>query len=386
VSKRHASIVTRSNSYNIVFVSSHLGHVRGGAELNDLKLGEEFRELGHQVRYVTQQDPNRSPREVEVDCHIVNTLYLYGRSYDLFEPAGKILRHLNEELFRWEVSRSAQAQLSEADLILTTGRPVLIKLKSMTDALVVHAVRGSVNKLYHRYLKQADGLIFWGGSESEYTDGRVLSCPRLTIDPAVNGSVFHPKCIDTNTKKVWQGDEDLLVAFVGRLEPVKSVRNLIDAVEEANCDIRLLVVGDGSQKRALEECADRVAPGSVSFPGYCDQETVAEILNTSDVFALASENENHPIALKEALACGTYCIAPNVGRVKSILPSDTGMVVSDNSVKTLSRAFDEVAEDNISADGRFDRAQPQNTWRNNAREIVDFYEQLLRDDAGEEPT
>lgn len=373
-----------SKSYSIVFVSSHLGHVRGGAEINDLKLGRELTELGHDVQYITQQDPNRNPRELDVDCRIIDMPYLYGRSYDLFEPAGKILRHLNEEWFRWKINRTAPPELSEANFVLTTGRPLLVKLKSIADTPVFHAVRGTVNPLYHRYLTQADGLIFWGGCESEYSDKRILSQPRLTIDPAVNGSMFHPRDVETEVSDKWRNDEDLLAVFVGRLEPVKRVDALIDAVSDADNDIRLLVVGNGSREATLQEHAERVAPNSVSFLGYCEQETVAQLLNVADAFALASEHENHPIALKEALACGTYCIAPDVGRVESMVSSAAGTVVPDNDVKTLSAALDDAASEGVTAKDRFERARSQNAWRDNAEAVIEFYERTLRGNTGEQ--
>lgn len=370
-----------SGSYCIVFVSSHLGHVRGGAEINDLKLGAELDSLGHEVRYITQQDRKRNPRELDIDCRIIESSYLYGLSYNLMEPAGKILRHLNEEWFRWRVKRIKPTELVEADFVLTTGRPLLVKLKSVTEAPIFHAVRGTVNPFYHRYLARADGLIFWGGCEAEYSDQRVLSRPQLAIDPAINEALFYPKKIEKKMRDKWRDTEDLLVIFVGRLEPVKRVDILIDAVSNAHNEIRLLVVGDGSQKGSLEEHAEQGAPDNVTFLGYRDQETIAKLLNIADVFALASEHENHPIALKEALACGAYCIAPDVGRIQSIIPAEAGTVIPDNTVQTITQELDQIARAGISVEDRFDRAQPQNTWRENAEAVTDFYERVLHRDA-----
>jgi glycosyltransferase involved in cell wall biosynthesis len=376
--------VTASEPYTIVFVSSHLGHVRGGAEINDLNLGRELSALGHDVHYITQQSPEKNDLDIDADCHTVELPYLYGWSYRLFEPAGKILRHLNEEWFRRRVASQLGKVLADADLVLATGRPLLIKLKSVTDAPVFYAIRGETNQIYYRYLEQADGLIFWGGCESDYSSERVLSRPRLSINPAVDEANFKPMEIETDILDEWRADEQLLVAFVGRLEPVKRVDRLIDAVAAADSKIRLLVVGDGSRKSTLEEHAERVAPGLVSFLGHCDQEEVAEILNTVDAFTMASEHENHPIALKEALACGTYCIAPDVGRVPSMIQSDTGTVVANNDVVALSSALDDAVERGVSATDRFKRAQPQNAWRENAEAVIAFYEDWLGNDASED--
>jgi glycosyltransferase involved in cell wall biosynthesis len=346
--------------------------------MNDLKLGEKLTTLGHNVRYVTQQDPSRNPRKLDVECRIVNTPYLYGLSYGLPEPAGKLLRHLNEEWFRKKVSSAELPELADADLVLTTGRPLLVKLKSATAAPVVHAVRGTVHPLYHRYLARADGLVFWGGCESEYSDERVLSRPHVTLDPAVNESVFYPREIGADVLDRWRRDEELLAAFVGRLEPVKRVEALIDAVCEADADVRLLVLGEGSRRASLEAYAEQVAPDAVTFLGYCEQETVAQVLNAADVFVLASEHENHPIALKEALACGTYCIAPDVGRIRSMVPDEAGTVTPDNNAETLAAVLDWAFNNGISLAGRFERAQTHNTWHENAEMIISLYQRMTR--------
>ena len=137
---------------NVVFVSTHLGHVRGGAEINDLRLGTALQSLGANVSYITLRDSNKEFLSLDAPLRSVTCPYWYDRSYGLPTPIGKIIRHLNEELFVHRVQRRADGSICDADLILTTGRPILVRVGKVTNATLFHSVRGRVHPLYDRYL------------------------------------------------------------------------------------------------------------------------------------------------------------------------------------------------------------------------------------------
>ena len=89
----------------------------------------------------------------------------------------------------------------------------------------------------------------------------------------------------------------------------------------------------------------------IAFKGWADAETVADLLRAADVYFLPSRAEGLPIAVLEALACGTPVVATPVG--------DLGRVVRNgvNGFLTTSpspEAFSEVLEQAI--DRAWDRA------------------------------
>ncbi|NHN65596.1 glycosyltransferase family 4 protein [Haloarcula sp. JP-Z28] len=366
-------------SLRIRFVSTHLGHVRGGAEINDLTLGAEFSKMGHDVSYITigndSANLSNGVKTLGVDCP-----YAYDLSYSVPEPLGKIIRHLNEELFIHRIHQDTREPLSEADIVYATGRPVLSRLRKLTDSPFVYTVRGRVNPLYDRYLKRADGLVFWGGCDEEYEDKSILSIPNRTIDPGIDPDTFCPQELSDGDKPEYATNESTVLTFSGRLEPVKQIDNIIEAVSrlESEFDLTLVILGDGSQRSKLEELADSIVDETpIHFTGRVEHDSIPTHLNASDVFILASAMENHPIALKEAIACGTYSVAPAIGRIPQIVSEDTGYVYEDNTTKGLTAALQEILSNNRhKRRSRRERSVQFADWNDAADKIINLFKQL----------
>ena len=127
------------------------------------------------------------------------------------------------------------------------------------------------------------------------------------------------------------GPEDNIVIYVGRLEKEKGVDFLLEAfslVEKSVPSSRLVIVGDGKERQALEELAIVTGLRGVVFMGSLGPDAVPEILNTADVLALSSVYEGSPTVVKEALACGVPVVSADVGDVRQIIRSEAvGMIV-----------------------------------------------------------
>jgi len=82
---------------------------------------------------------------------------------------------------------------------------------------------------------------------------------------------------------------------------------------------RLVIVGDGPERMALEALArDLGIADDVEFAGYSNDPLAW--LRTFDLFALASNTEQLPISMLEAMACGVPVAATMVGDVAGIVP------------------------------------------------------------------
>ena len=106
------------------------------------------------------------------------------------------------------------------------------------------------------------------------------------------------------------------VGSVGRLEPEKNYPMLLRSIASTNHrpgrQIKLALVGDGGQMRALQELAVTLGiERQVLFLGK--QLYVHEILPLFDVFALSSLTEGTSISLLEAQACGLPAVVTDVG-------------------------------------------------------------------------
>jgi phosphatidylinositol alpha-mannosyltransferase len=103
------------------------------------------------------------------------------------------------------------------------------------------------------------------------------------------------------------------IFYVGRLEKRKGVKYLIRAfaiVEQQMPDARLLIGGDGPDRKKLELLAAELGIRNIEFLGYVDEDQKIRLMQSVDVFcAPAIFGEAFGIVLIEALACGAPVVA-----------------------------------------------------------------------------
>jgi glycosyltransferase involved in cell wall biosynthesis len=104
------------------------------------------------------------------------------------------------------------------------------------------------------------------------------------------------------------------IVFCGRVTGEKMLSDLLQAVAKlpADLDARLEIVGDGDQRRALEQQAARLGIGDrVAFPGRVSDAELRRILTNATVFAMPSTAELQSIATMEGMASGLPVVAAN---------------------------------------------------------------------------
>ena len=136
-------------------------------------------------------------------------------------------------------------------------------------------------------------------------------------------------------------DETRLL-FVGRLAPVKGLRVLLEAMAplvEEFPSLRLVLVGDGPDRAALEKAAAPLGD-KVTFTGYLSQAEVAQAMQSTDVFVLPSFAEGVPVVLMEAQATGKPVIATQVAGVGELVEHGVnGLIVPPGDVERLREAI-----------------------------------------------
>lgn len=137
------------------------------------------------------------------------------------------------------------------------------------------------------------------------------------------------------------------VVFVGRLDTQKNPELLLDSVfrlVDAGEPVRLLIVGDGVLRDALEQRVARSqAAHAVRFLGLRAPDEIRTVLAAADAFALSSAYEGMPMALLEALACGLPVITTAVGEVARVVkPGVNGAIASAHSCDAYCAAMKEL--------------------------------------------
>lgn len=110
---------------------------------------------------------------------------------------------------------------------------------------------------------------------------------------------------------------ELGALWLGLMEPVKRVADLVAATARLP-QVHLTLVGDGPERPQLEGAVAAAGSGGrVSFAGF--QAEPAPYLRAADVFVLCSAAEACPMALLQAMACGTPVVATRVGGIPEIV-------------------------------------------------------------------
>lgn len=132
--------------------------------------------------------------------------------------------------------------------------------------------------------------------------------------------------------------------FVGRLAAVKGLPVLFQALaglQTAYPDLRLVLIGDGPERRALEDEARKVGIDDiVTFAGYQSQAAVADALTETDMLVLPSFAEGVPVVLMEAMAARLPVVATRVAGVSELVEDGvSGYLVPPGNENSLTQAI-----------------------------------------------
>ena len=132
-------------------------------------------------------------------------------------------------------------------------------------------------------------------------------------------------------KSQWPAKTGFTLVYVGRLAPVKNHALLLKAFQTALSpmpDLRLWMVGDGSERERLESLAAELNLSErVRFWGQ--QLDVSPFLSAADAFVMSSKSEGLPMSLLQAFSLGVPSIVTDVGGMAEVVRlSKAGIAVS----------------------------------------------------------
>jgi glycosyltransferase involved in cell wall biosynthesis len=148
-----------------------------------------------------------------------------------------------------------------------------------------------------------------------FAAGKVI--PRSKLMTINNGIALEPFLQVTARRR----DADFVFGIVGRLEPVKDHRSLLQAFaillqQYGQC--RLEILGDGPERANLEQLAhDSNIARRVMFRGFSNN--VAQFLQGIDAAVLCSTSEALPLGILEAMGAARPVIGTAVGGVPDLI-------------------------------------------------------------------
>ncbi len=218
------------------------------------------------------------------------------------------------------------------------------------------------------------------------------------IPPGVDVSHFYPIPVDEAREFVGVEPDDQMVLFVGRIEPLKGVDILIQAMSclnlreiIANKPISLIIIGGdpdvnpadmSGEMTRLQKMSNDLSMGKmVIFLGKMGQDTLPYYYSSADVVVMPSHYESFGMVALEAMACGTPVIASQVGGLAYLVQDGvTGYHVPDDDPGQLCGRLKELLGNRKLRDTLGAQANSYAqlyAWEKIAVQIVRLYEDIL---------
>jgi D-inositol-3-phosphate glycosyltransferase len=215
---------------------------------------------------------------------------------------------------------------------------------------------------------------------------------RMAVIPCgVNLERFQPQDRATARAALDLPQDNGVVLFVGRLEPLKGLEILIDAVAELeDTTPELVIVGGDERARtyidALRAHAEMLGLGSrTHFVGAVSQDALPSYYSAADVCVVPSYYESFGLVALEAMACGTPVIASRVGGLTgTVRDGESGYLIPWRCPQPFSDAIDLLLTNGElrRAFGAAAHEQAQRfRWSAVARELADLYSEAIEERA-----
>jgi L-malate glycosyltransferase len=239
-------------------------------------------------------------------------------------------------------------------------------------------------------LQQADWVCSTSEVMAQQTQSLGADLPHLSITPfGIDLTKFYPVPTLRNSNY-------LTVGTVKRLTPKYGVDILIKAFAQArekaiahnlelSKKLRLMIVGDGKQRKELESLAKQLNIADITqFVGAVPHEKVPEYLNQLDIYVAASrlDSESFGVAVLEASACGLPVVVSDAGGLPEVVQDKvTGYIAPKENVTATAEAIlnliiNESDRYKMGAAGQ-QLVKDRYVWQENVKLMREIYEQVI---------
>ncbi|MBH59814.1 MAG: hypothetical protein CL907_01345 [Dehalococcoidia bacterium] len=324
------------------------GKDAGGMNIYIREVAERLVNLGIDVDIFTRMHDRHE--EIEEFSNNFNVVYIKAGKESL-DKLG-IYSHL--DIFVDQVDKYRKASNKIYDLIYAhywLSGVVALKLKKMWNKPVVtsfHTIQDIKQEAFpfnidnpvrgkeERYIsKESDSLVVWSNHEKKFIEDKfkINSANIEIIPPGIDVDLFKPSDKSEARKMINLNQDIKTILYVGRLERLKGLDTLLEALSQLEQkDINLLVVGGlynlEEVSRLKRICRNLDLDQKVHFLGSVTRRELKYYYNSSDVCVLPSYYESFGLSALEAAACGVPVIASKRGGLSSIvLDKKTGYLL-----------------------------------------------------------
>lgn len=316
--------------YRVALVSDWYYPKIGGIEYSIDSLASALKELGHEVHIITRRYSGRD------NCNSRNgikVIRVKGRELDtrFISPSAywetfKILKSGNYDIIHAHGLDSPLASFS-----LIAGRKFGIPSVMTNHSLAGRRRMRPLLLLAGRFfLRYADAVI--AVSSAVEKESKIMAPGKVYQIPNGIGIEKHDR-----EKTEFKKDGKIVIATVARMTPKKRVIDIVDIAPEIlikHSNITFLIIGDGPLKKKIEKRARELGVAeNFHFTGEVRREEVLNLLESSEIFALPSEDEAFGISILEAISKGVAVVARNNSGVSDIISHKKTGLLADSKAE-----------------------------------------------------
>ncbi len=365
---------------NIAFIDVTATNSFGGVQIAVWRLAAELADMGHEVTIYGGDGadaPLQSDPRVRVSTHSF-------RPRDRFPDFGNRFRKLMERT-SFAIQALPSVRSANHDWIILTKPfdffwPFLPGIHPRT-----------------KFAFMSGGTDFFRGDR--WLGKRIaawMSCSHFNAWELRNRYKTYPKVIynGVNTNEFSPGtrnlhlrrelgvhETDVLLGYAGRLVQLKGLHTALEALAEAResgSALKLLIVGEGPQAKALrEKAADLKADGQVIFHPAVTHNQLPQFYSAMDIGIFPSTGaEAFGISIAEAMSTGLPIISTYLGGIPEVVGNEgtSGILTPPGDTHSLALAIRTLAQDSVLRESMGRKARERilklYTWRQSAERLA----------------
>ncbi|MFS8617300.1 MAG: N-acetyl-alpha-D-glucosaminyl L-malate synthase BshA [Solitalea sp.] len=326
----------------------------GGSGVVATELGKALADNGHQVHFITYNQPAR------LDFFSENLYYheVAVSQYPLFQYqpyesalASKmvdVVKHACLDVLHvhYAIPHASAAFIAKQILAANGIKIPVITTLHGTDITLVGKDR-TYNPVVTFSINQSDGVTAVSEHLKRDTYEHFDISKEIRVIPNfIDLKRFNHQVRD-HFKRAIAPEGERIFIHTSNFRKVKRVKDVVSIFYTVlkKLPAKLLLVGDGPERASVEDlCRELNIADHVRFLGK--QESIEELLSVCDLFLMPSESESFGLAALEAMACSVPVVSSNTGGLPELnVDGETGFLVDVGDVERMAEKAIYILED-----------------------------------------